>query len=247
MSPEMQALLDAAKNPGAVDAAVKARVATKLAHSLSVTPSWWHSGAAKAFFVSALVAGGWLSASKLTTRTREVATLSISRTTAPEVTTIAVQRQDQAPKRIVSPALPTALRPVTPPFSVTRAKSARALVAKHLSEEHPVLATARDRLDEERRLLDNARFALLHHDAEASATQLARYDQEFARGVLAEERAALWVQAYAARGETSRARDAAHAFLTTYPDSVQRTAVLDVLQALHVSQTNADGNGAAPQ
>jgi hypothetical protein len=69
-------------------------------------------------------------------------------------------------------------------------------------------------------LLEHARDALSRGDGDVALKVLLEHSQRFPKGQLVEERHALTVVAYAARGDMERARAAARAFLREHPQSI---------------------------
>jgi hypothetical protein len=75
-------------------------------------------------------------------------------------------------------------------------------------------------LGAERRLLDAARAALVEGDVGRASARLAEHARRFARGALAEERAALTIDSLVARGRYVEARRHAITFREKYPASL---------------------------
>lgn len=72
----------------------------------------------------------------------------------------------------------------------------------------------------ERRILDEARARLVQGDAARALGQLQRHRERFPKGLLAEERDAMQIEALAAQGRRDQARAAAAAFRTRSPNSL---------------------------
>ena len=89
-----------------------------------------------------------------------------------------------------------------------------------------------DTLAAERRLLDAAQSAIVDGDGAVAMRSVRRHASSFAHGKLVEEREALRVQALVLTGDADRARRRGTAFLSDYPRSIQRGAVLAALEAL---------------
>jgi hypothetical protein len=211
---EIEALLAAAKNPPPVDAATKLRVAARVDQTIAVMPqpSWWKAGPVKILAFSSVAAASLWTASHLRPAQAPPPRVAVQAAPAPIV----------LPVTALAPEATVKARPVT-----KIATKVSAVVAKPA----PLAAdeVTADRLEEERRLLDTARSALVHHHADSAASSLEKHQRDFPKAVLAEERDALWVQVDAATGDNAKARAAAHAFLLAYPESVLKATVLDTL------------------
>jgi hypothetical protein len=118
-------------------------------------------------------------------------------------------------------------QPQSPPPPSAAAPPARA------PEPGPEKRATRDSsLAAERRLLDAARAALVGGDSATGMDKLSRHTRQFPRGVLAEEREALAVDALVATGRYEQARRRADAFRTRYPGSLFAPSVAAALQAI---------------
>ena len=84
----------------------------------------------------------------------------------------------------------------------------------------------------ERKLLDAARAALVAGDSSTGLERLARHAAQFPRGALAEERAALTVDALVAAGRYDEAKRRAEAFRARYPGSIFAPSVEAALKAI---------------
>ena len=84
----------------------------------------------------------------------------------------------------------------------------------------------------ERRLLDEARFALMRGEPSDALTPLEQHGRRFPHGKLGEEREALAVQALARAGRADEARRRGAAFRARFPSSLFLLAVDDALGAL---------------
>jgi hypothetical protein len=87
-------------------------------------------------------------------------------------------------------------------------------------------------LQEERVILDRARAHLLSGEPAAALEDVEKYARSFRRGVLAEEREALRVEALVAARRTAQARAAAARFHAAYPGSMLAPAVDDALRTI---------------
>ncbi len=86
---------------------------------------------------------------------------------------------------------------------------------------HPVSSATRlSQLSAERMVLDEARGALVQHDAQRALDALDRHRRTFANGLLAEERDAMQVQALVAAGRYDEARLRANSFRKRTRDSL---------------------------
>jgi hypothetical protein len=81
----------------------------------------------------------------------------------------------------------------------------------------------------ERALVEAAQAALARDDAPGALAALARHAHDYPDGALAEEAAALRVQALA-RVDDAAAREAARRFLEQYPESIHRAAIASALR-----------------
>jgi len=131
-----------------------------------------------------------------------------------------------------------ALPPAPPPSDAPpspQAKRARAPLANHPVE---TVASARprelaapgpvgesDRLDLERRLLDQVRHGLATRDYASAGATLRTYENTFGDGQLAEEEQALKIRWLAASGQGDAAREMAARFKERFPNSFFRPAV----------------------
>ena len=84
----------------------------------------------------------------------------------------------------------------------------------------------------ERRLLDAARAALVAGDRAAGLDLLTKHARTFPRGVLAEEREALTIDAFVASGRCDEARRRAEGFRSRYPGSLFAPSVAAALAAI---------------
>jgi hypothetical protein len=84
----------------------------------------------------------------------------------------------------------------------------------------------------ERRWIEAARSALVAGDPKTGLEKLARHAKQFSRGVLAEEREALSVDALVAAGRYDDALRRAEAFRARYPGSLFAPSVAAALQAI---------------
>ncbi|MET0594398.1 MAG: hypothetical protein ABW133_16975 [Polyangiaceae bacterium] len=84
----------------------------------------------------------------------------------------------------------------------------------------------------ERRMLEAARAALVAGEPKAGLDWAMRHAKQFPRGVLAEEREALFIDALVASGRYDDARRRADGFRTRYPGSLFAPSVSAALQAI---------------
>lgn len=149
---------------------------------------------------------------------------AIGRSTAP---------QAPAPPSVSEPAPPattaTATATVQPPASsvvelpVSVPSASMSVTARPPPSPSPLPAT--DAFDREQSLLERARSALVRHDADAAEKALDEHDRQFPRSRHIEERDYLRIQVLRERGDTTRVRERAKAFLARYPDSMLRARV----------------------
>jgi type IV secretory pathway VirB10-like protein len=103
--------------------------------------------------------------------------------------------------------------PQAPARPLERGRPAR---SASVGSEAPLPAS---RLAEEARSLVEARRLLRAGEVAAALSALERANREFARGRLAQEREALFIDALAQSGQRDQARQRAEAFLKSYPGS----------------------------
>jgi hypothetical protein len=84
----------------------------------------------------------------------------------------------------------------------------------------------------ERRLIDQARAALSSGQSAGVIGALKRHLHRFPKGLLAEEREALWIRALVLGGRDDQAIDRAARFRVRYPGSIHRSAVETVMKHL---------------
>jgi hypothetical protein len=84
----------------------------------------------------------------------------------------------------------------------------------------------------ERRWIEAARAALVAGDPKTGLDKLGRHAKQFPRGVLAEEREALSVDALVAAGRYDDARRRSHAFRARYPGSLFAPSVNAAIRAI---------------
>jgi len=120
-----------------------------------------------------------------------------------------------------APARAVAAGPA-PPAVAPAARAASAVAPRRLG---PAPAGAPGDIVAESALLEAARRALVDGDARVALGRIAQHVRQFQRGLLVEERDALWIQALALAGERGAARARAAAFYRRFPDSIQRDAI----------------------
>jgi hypothetical protein len=118
------------------------------------------------------------------------------------------------------PELPVATEPraATPSAPASDGKSEKRAVDRSLAAE--------------RRWIEAARAALVAGDPKTGLEKLARHAKQFSRGVLAEEREALSVDALVAAGRYDDALRRGEAFRARYPGSLFAPSVAAALQAI---------------
>jgi len=117
------------------------------------------------------------------------------------------------------PALASAIS--APPASADTTGVAAVAATAAVSVPRPVsFATHLSQLSAERMVLDDARGALVQHDAQRALDALDRHRRTFANALLAEERDAMQVQALVAAGRYDEARVRASAFRKRTRDSL---------------------------
>lgn len=129
-----------------------------------------------------------------------------------------------------SPDEGTNARPTVEPSDAEgRSAVARAPGSPDGKSEKPALDLS---LAAERRWIEGARAALVAGDPKTGLDKLARHAKQFPRGVLAEEREALSVDALVAAARYDDARRRAEAFRVRYPGSLFAPSVNAALQAI---------------
>ncbi|HEY1957570.1 MAG TPA: hypothetical protein VGH28_18250 [Polyangiaceae bacterium] len=214
LPPDVRALLDAERGHVEMPTAAKARLARRLSPSLHAsaasgakTIGGWKAIALKGALVVAAAAGGTF-ALRHERAPREQPALSV-RVAPPPVAFVAPAAP--APEIVRAPEVASA-----PPAVVVRAP-----VAKPLD--------AAERLEAERKLLDEARDALQRGEPERALEATDRHAARFAHGTLTEERYALRVRALVRLGRGVEARALASEMASRFPRSfllegVQRDA-----------------------
>ena len=109
---------------------------------------------------------------------------------------------------------------VTMPAGATprKAASARSSTGRRAASAHA--PSSIDSLAAERIILDDARAALVRHDAAAALSALRSHDRSFPRGQLLEERESMRVQALALARDFAALRAAGERFLRRFPQSM---------------------------
>ena len=129
-----------------------------------------------------------------------------------------VSAPQPAPATSVSPPPPAAIpEPAAAPPSAARVPSAARAAG--------TAAAAVDTLAAEHVVLDRARARMLSGDPDGALVEIKHHLALFPRGVLAEERDALRVEALVGVGRDEEARTAASRFHRAYPGSLLSTAV----------------------
>lgn len=150
----------------------------------------------------------------------------------------AASELEPAPTR---PTLPTAVevedeRPVAraepppPSPSVAPVAPVESAAASRPAKVKPPSPPAN--LRAERRLIDKARAALSSGQSTGAIGALKRHLHRFPKGLLAEEREALWVRALVLGGRDDQAIERAARFRVRYPGSIHRSAVETVMKHL---------------
>ena len=105
------------------------------------------------------------------------------------------------------------------------ATSASAVTSASPVTSSPLPPSQSDTFDREQSLLERARSALVHRDADAAQKALDEHAKQFPRSRHGEERDYLRIQVLRERGDADSLREAAAAFLAKYPDSLLRARV----------------------
>lgn len=141
---------------------------------------------------------------------------------------VALAPPSAVPVPVAAPLVAPTVAPVeSPPVDAPREdKPAIAVTVAAVKKPIPNTAdagaalTGTSALEQERRLLEPARTALARGLTPQALELLEKHEQQFANGVLAEERDALWVQALSVAGQPEAARARARRFRAAYPDSL---------------------------
>lgn len=112
-----------------------------------------------------------------------------------------------------------------PPHAPAPAATPNPIGVGHELHDSKTLAPHNANLRAERKLLDRARLSLLHGDAPTALAVVAQHAARFPRGMLAEERDAIRVEALSAAGRQQDACTAAAAFHAAHPGSLLVAAV----------------------
>lgn len=148
----------------------------------------------------------------------------------PAAQTPAASSVADAPSSATStPSAPTSLgadRPATP-STTTSGNAADARRRANAARESGASTFAA-----ERALLDEARAALVEGDPRRALALLRRHRTRFARGALAEERDAMWIEALVAEYRYPEARAAAQAFRAHSPHSLFLPTVDSAVQSI---------------
>lgn len=147
-----------------------------------------------------------------------------------------VNSTDAPPQATTITPVPSAFRPGAPPVAAQNAPGAGSadtsdsLALPSEASFSSDLAPERARhLAESRRVAD-ARALLLAGDARRALLELEAVRKDFPRGLLAQEREALAIEALGLLGERSEARQRADNFLRQYPGSPHATVVRKFLE-----------------
>jgi len=141
---------------------------------------------------------------------------------APEVRVVTVVAQPSAVAVVASTAMPAAPSSTLPSIAPSDLPSAAPAVAAPSAS----FATPGAALEAERAMLDVARTALGRGDGPHALGACDDHGRKFPRGVLAEEREAIAVQALLLAQRTDDARARAERFRKSYPRSIFLPAVL---------------------
>lgn len=236
LSPELKALLEAAKGVPKVPSAVKARVFERAMATLAMPavglsiPSDAAANAASSNSVASAAAAtgsAWkaaavvklavaVGASSFAAGGAAGVAWHSSVATAPAPMAVVAQPSTPAPETLV----PTEPPPPLPPLVVAEVPVVARPAVRALPKPQRDQALA-----EERSLVEQARAALARGNATAALETLALHHKRFARGQLQEEASALEVLALASAGKTDQAKDKAAKFKAKYPASMLRPAV----------------------
>ena len=212
LSPEVRSLLDRERDIPSQPATVRARALVRARAALVA------GIAARPVYVPS-------EAAPLRRRRFAVAALVCLASAAAGAAVYQIHRQGGPVEKPVAPPV-AATAPLGSPAAAPR--SAASSVASQASPSPSVRASApskADAIQEELRLLRQARAAVARGDFAAALPPLAEHGRRFKDGRLAEEREALRVKALAGLGRTDEARRAAAAFEARFPRSVLLPAV----------------------
>lgn len=237
LSPDLRALVDAARpyprvRPGARDA-VRGRLAQSLGVPLDPPPP---AAAASARAVTSAVARRWLSTLftfALGAMSGAAAYHGIVLRRAPPA---AVVRAPSIPPHAVVAAQPSAEPVAAPEVPPPEAPAPAVVSAPDAGRAH---GGERDHdgesLSRERTGLEIARTALTRGQSGAALDALERHAHSFPHGRLAPERESLWVQALVSAGRYDAAREHAARFRRAFPGSMFQRVVDAALRAIPAS------------
>jgi hypothetical protein len=215
LSPDIQALLDAARALPPAPAASRDAVRARLDASLRVplpTP-----GPAPA------LPRRW----PLTLATFVVGALTgalAQRALTPRPAVVTVVRVVQAPPVTAAPAVTDAAVEAAPPAPAL-APPAAVVAADVPTRAHAPREPQEDSLNGERAVLEIARTGLTRGQSAAAIAALERHARRYPRGRLAPERESMWVQALVSAGRYDAAREHAARFRRAYPGSMLQPVV----------------------
>ena len=126
-----------------------------------------------------------------------------------------------------------------PPAPPALAPAARAVSGGAPGRPRVAPAAASGDIVAESALLEGARRALVDGDARGTLRRVAQHARLFQRGLLIEEREALWIQALMLAGQRGPAQARAAAFYRRFPDSIQHDAIDRAL----ATSTDSRGRG----
>jgi hypothetical protein len=201
---DVKALLDAERGHAEIPSAAKARLARKLAPSLHAAVgakamAGWKAFVLKGTLVVAAAGGA-------------VALADHARRDVPATVEVA----PPPPSTMVAPVVArvVAAEPSAPPPEVASVSSPAPIAIKRAKPVDPI-----ERLEAERKVLDEARDALQRAEPALALDATDRHATQFARGTLTEERCALRVRALARLGRKDDARAAASDMAARFPRS----------------------------
>ncbi len=140
------------------------------------------------------------------------------------------------PSQISAPA-PTAMASIAVATPPSVAAAAAPAVPPSASSARAVPASsARSTLLDERLLLDRARRQLASEEPARALGFLEQHAQRFARGQLAEEREAMWVNVLVQLGRKAEAKARGAAFQARFPNSLMGSSVRAAMQAAEAGE-----------
>ncbi len=230
LPPDLAALVSAEIEAPSAGAAVRTRVAVRLATSIATgIPGAAGPEPSSIDPASAATSGGTGLAQALAAKPAVLATVAFALGAGSGIGVYTWAQDSRPPPPAVTAPAPEPQpapqpNPVVTPLPVAQADADTKLTPPPAPPAVPTpkrIAVNRDRsLAAERAAIEQARTALSRGDAAGALVSLRRHRKRFARGRLSEERDALFVQALVRAGRPGQARRHATRFKKRYPKSL---------------------------